>query len=56
MQRTEFHEALLRMEQQAVALRRNALQAKMREGALDGAEKDELRELLAARVPPAAAS
>jgi DNA primase len=56
MQRTEFHEALLRMEQQAVALRRNALQAKMRESALDSAEKDELRELLAARVPPAAAS
>jgi DNA primase len=55
-QRTEFHEALLRMEQQAVALRRSALQAKMREGTLDGAEKDELRELLAARVPPAAAS
>jgi len=56
MQRIEFHDALLRMEQQAVALRRTALQAKMREGTLDDAEKGELRELLAARVPPAAAS
>ncbi|MDO1530016.1 DNA primase [Fulvimonas sp. R45] len=53
-QRTEFHEALLRMEQQAVSLRRHALQAKMREGTLSGPEKDELRGLLAARVPPAA--
>ncbi|MEY2150643.1 MAG: DNA primase [Rhodanobacter sp.] len=55
LQRVEFHDALLRMEQQAVALRRTALQAKMREGTLDHAEKGELRELLAARVPPAAA-
>jgi hypothetical protein len=28
----------------------------MREGTLSGPEKDELRELLAARVPPAAAT
>jgi DNA primase len=53
-QRTEFFEALQRMEQQAVALRREALQAKMSQGALDSAEKAELRELLAARVQPPA--
>ncbi|KRF01985.1 DNA primase [Frateuria sp. Soil773] len=55
-QRIEFHEALARMEQQAIALRREALHAKMREGALDSAEKAELRELLAARHPPPAAA
>ena len=54
-QRVEFLEALARMEEQAVALRREALHAKMRAGALDEAEKAELRELLAARVRPAAA-
>lgn len=53
-QRTEFFEALQRMEQQAVALRREALQAKMSQGSLDSAEKAELRELLAARVQPPA--
>jgi DNA primase len=55
-QRTEFMEALVRMDEQAVALRREALHAKMRSGPLDDAEKVELRELLAARVRPVAAS
>jgi DNA primase len=55
VQRIEFLDALVRMEQQATALRREALLAKSRTGALDGAEKAELRELLAARVQPAAA-
>ncbi|MBD8874268.1 DNA primase [Rhodanobacter sp. DHB23] len=54
-QRTEFMEALLRMDEQAVALRRETLHAKMRNGPLDDAEKAELRELLAARVRPAVA-
>lgn len=55
-QQVEFFEALARMEQQAVAQRRDALVAKSREGALSDAEKTELRELLAAkRVPTAAA-
>lgn len=54
-QRTEFMEALLRMDEQAVALRRETLHAKMRNGPLADAEKAELRELLAARVRPAAA-
>ncbi|MFK2902732.1 DNA primase [Dyella ginsengisoli] len=55
-QKVEFFEALARMEQQAVAQRRDALVAKSREGALSDAEKTELRELLAAkRVPTAAA-
>jgi len=49
-QRTEFFDALARMEQQAVTQRRDALIAKSREQALDSAEKTELRELLAARV------
>lgn len=53
-QRIEFMEALARMDEQAVALRREALHAKMRSGPLDDAEKTELRELLAARVRPAA--
>ncbi|MBD8899499.1 DNA primase [Rhodanobacter sp. DHG33] len=55
-QRTEFMEALARMDEQAVALRREALVAKMRGGPLDDAEKTELRDLLAARVRPTAAS
>ncbi|WP_199100115.1 DNA primase [Dyella sp. ASV21] len=49
-QRAEFFDALKRMEQQAVIQRRDWLTAKSREGALDSAEKAELRELLAARV------
>jgi len=53
-QRTEFMEALVRMDEQAVALRREALHAKMRSGPLADAEKAELRELLAARVRPVA--
>ena len=53
-QRTEFMEALQRMDDQTVALRREALHAKMRSGPLDDAEKAELRELLAARVRPVA--
>ena len=51
IQRTEFFDALVKMEQQAIAQRRNALVAKNREGALTDAEKSELRELLAARAP-----
>jgi DNA primase len=50
-QRTEFFDALLRMEQQIVDQRREELVAKNREGALNSAEKTELRELLAARAP-----
>ena len=53
-QRTEFLDALARMEEQAVALRREALTAKHREGTLSSAEKAELRGLLAARRPSAA--
>ncbi|GLQ47480.1 DNA primase [Dyella lipolytica] len=57
IQRIEFFDALIRMEQQAVTQRRDALVAKNREGTLDNAEKAELRELLAARAPtPSAAS
>ncbi|MGN6706589.1 MAG: DNA primase [Rhodanobacter sp.] len=51
-QAAEFFDALRRMEEQAVSQRRDALTAKSREGALDSAEKTELRELLAARVTP----
>ncbi|WP_243042705.1 DNA primase [Dyella sedimenti] len=51
-QRAEFFDALKRMEQQAVIQRRDWLTAKSREGALDSAEKAELRELLAARAVP----
>ena len=51
IQRTEFFDALVKMEQQAIAQRRDALVAKNREGALTDAEKAELRELLAARAP-----
>jgi len=50
IQRVEFFDALARMEQQAIDQRRDALTAKSRTGALDSAEKAELRELLAARV------
>jgi DNA primase len=53
-QRAEFLDALTRMEDQAVALRREALTAKHREGTLSQAEKAELRELLAARRPSVA--
>ena len=56
MQRIEFFDALLRMEQQAIVLRREALTAKHREGTLDSAEKAELRELLALRVQPVRAA
>ncbi len=55
-QQVEFFEALARMEQQAVAQRRDALVAKSREGALSDAEKTELRELLAAKRAPTAAA
>ena len=51
IQRTEFFDALVKMEQQAITQRRDALVAKNREGALTDAEKAELRELLAARAP-----
>jgi DNA primase len=54
-QRIEFFDALQRMEQQAIEQRREWLIARSREGALDSAEKAELRELLAARVQPPAA-
>ncbi|UGB37834.1 DNA primase [Frateuria soli] len=50
-QREEFLGALARMDEQATALRREALAARHREGTLTGAEKAELRELLAARRP-----
>ena len=55
-QRIEFFDALIKMEQQAITQRRDALVNKNREGALSDAEKTELRELLAARVPAPAAS
>ncbi|HTV85100.1 MAG TPA: DNA primase [Dyella sp.] len=55
-QRIEFLDALLKMQQQAITQRRDALVSKNREGALSDAEKAELRELLAARVPAPAAS
>ncbi|KZC20872.1 MULTISPECIES: DNA primase [Rhodanobacter] len=55
-QRSEFFDALARMEDQAITQRRDALTAKSREAALDPAEKTELRELLAARVRPPVAS
>ncbi|MEY2116617.1 MULTISPECIES: DNA primase [Rhodanobacter] len=51
-QRSEFFDALARMEDQAATQRRDALTAKSRESTLDPAEKAELRELLAARVRP----
>src|SRR5690349_383150 len=46
IQRIEFIDALARMEVQAVALRREALTARHRDGTLSQAEKAELRELL----------
>ncbi|MDQ6646686.1 MAG: DNA primase [Pseudomonadota bacterium] len=52
MQRTEFFDALQRMEDQAVTQRRDALTGKSRDGVLDSAEKAELRQLLAARHQP----
>jgi len=55
-QRSEFFDALARMENQAITQRRDALTAKSREGKLENAEKAELRELLAARVRPPVAS
>jgi DNA primase len=51
VQREEFLDALRRMEEQATALRREALTARHRDGTLTSAEKAELRELLAARRP-----
>ncbi|AND70018.1 DNA primase [Dyella thiooxydans] len=54
-QRIEFLDALSRMEQQAVAQRRDALVAKSRDGGLTDAEKTELRALLAAKHTPVAA-
>ncbi|QAU24947.1 DNA primase [Dyella sp. M7H15-1] len=50
-QRTEFFDALHRMELQIIDQRRAELVAKNREGALSNVEKAELRELLAARAP-----
>ncbi|SFR92809.1 DNA primase [Dyella sp. OK004] len=55
-QRVEFFDALQRMEQQVIEQRRTLLTTKSREGALDSAEKAELRELLAARVQRPVAS
>jgi len=54
-QATEFFDALARMDDQATTQRRDTLLDKSRSGALDSAEKAELRELLAARVRPPAA-
>ncbi len=51
-QAAEFHAALQRMQDQAVAQRRAALVSKSRSGVLDATEKAEMRQLLAARVPP----
>ncbi|TBR36676.1 MULTISPECIES: DNA primase [Dyella] len=56
LQRVEFFEALQRMEQLAADQRRLFLTGKSREGQLTGAEKAELRELLAARARPATAA
>lgn len=56
IQQIEFFDALMRMEDQAITQRRDALTSKSREGALDSAEKTELRELLAARARPPVAS
>jgi DNA primase len=50
-QHAEFFDALIRMENQAMDLRREILMAKRYEGTLSSAEKAELRELLAARNP-----
>ncbi len=51
-QAVEFHAALQRMCEQAVAQRRATLTTKSRTGTLDAAEKAELRQLLAARAQP----
>lgn len=56
IQRIEFFDALQRMQQQATEQRREWLIGRSREGALNSAEKAELRELLAARVQPPATS
>jgi DNA primase len=56
IQQIEFFDALTRMEDQVITQRRDALTSKSREGALDSAEKAELRELLAARARPPVAS
>ncbi|HEX7813519.1 DNA primase [Dyella sp.] len=50
MQRREFFDALLHMEQQAAVQRREFLTAKSRASALDNAEKAELRSLMGIRV------
>jgi len=55
-QALEFHAALQRMQDQAVAQRRATLTNKSRSGMLDAAEKAEMRQLLAARVPPTAST
>jgi DNA primase len=56
VQRTEFFDALARMDDQATTQRRATLTAKSRTSTLDSAEKTELRALLAARAKPPAAS
>ncbi|EIL89366.1 DNA primase [Rhodanobacter fulvus Jip2] len=55
-QAMEFFDALTRMDDQATTQRRDTLLDKSRSGALDSAEKAELRELLAARARPPVAS
>jgi DNA primase len=55
-QAMEFFDALARMDDQATTQRRDTLLDKSRSGALDSAEKAELRELLAARARPPVAS
>jgi DNA primase len=55
-QAMEFFDALARMDDQATTQRRDVLLEKSRRGALDSAEKAELRELLAARARPPVAS
>ena len=55
-QAMEFFDALARMGDQATTQRRDTLLDKSRSGALDSAEKAELRELLAARARPPMAS
>jgi DNA primase len=55
-QAMEFFDALARMDDQATTQRRDTLLDKSRRGALDSAEKAELRELLAARARPPVAS
>jgi DNA primase len=55
MQRVEFLDALAQMQRQATTQRRETLIARSREGALDDAEKAELRSLFAALATPAPA-